>query len=255
VNRLPCLLDRVEEVRARLDAGRPALVALDFDGTLAEIVDDPSAPRLTPERRAVLDRLPSPQRVIAIVSGRALDDVRERVGLDEAMYVGNHGIEIEGPGIEGSQSEARDIADRLARVLDDLPEREGVFLEDKGVSATLHLRPRDDEELRAAVERDLRQRIEEAGFTLRPGKASWEIRPVEARDKGAALERLFELLPGTRPETTMYLGDDTTDEDAFRVLRPGITARIGPATADTAAAAHLPDPDAVYRLLETIARG
>lgn len=249
---LPCLLDRVEAVRARLDAGRPALVALDFDGTLTEIVDDPSEPRLTPGRRAVLGRLPSPARVVAIVSGRALDDVRDRVGLAEAVYIGNHGIEIEGPGIEGSQSEARDIADRLTRLLADLPERDGVFLEDKGVTATLHLRPRGDEELRKAVERDLRGRIEEAGFTLRPGKASWEIRPVEARDKGAALERLFELLPGTRPETTMYLGDDTTDEDAFHVLRRGVTARVGDADADTAAAAHLPDPDAVYRLLEGI---
>jgi len=254
VSPLPCLLDRVEEVRARLDAGRPALVALDFDGTLTEIVDDPSEPRLTPERRAVLGRLPAPRRTLAIVSGRALDDVRDRVGLAEAVYVGNHGIEIEGPGIEGSPSEARDIADRLARLLDDLPEREGAFLEDKGVSATLHLRPRDDEELRTAVERDLRGRVEKAGFTLRPGKASWEIRPLEARDKGAALERLFELLSGTRPETTMYLGDDTTDEDAFRVLESGVTARVGPADADTAAAAHLPDPDAVYRLLESIIR-
>lgn len=250
---LPDLLDRAEAVRALLATGRPALVALDFDGTLTEIVDDPAAPRLTPERRAILARLPSPRRVLAIVSGRALDDVRERVGLDDVVYVGNHGIEIEGPGIEGSRAEAEGIARRLSAVLAEIPERRGVFVEDKRLGATVHVRPRDDPALHEEVGHDLRDLVERSGFLLRPGKASWEIRPSEARDKGEALERLLDHVPGARIETSMYVGDDTTDEDAFRALAAGITARVGSPDADTAADAYLPDPEAVYRLLEAIA--
>lgn len=253
MSRLPSLLDRSEAVRARLATGRPALVALDFDGTLTEIVDDPAAPRLTSGRREILSRLPSPRRALAIVSGRALEDVRERVGLDEAIYVGNHGIEIEGPGIEGSQDEAGVIARRLSSLLDALPEIDGVFVEDKRLSATVHVRPRSDEARHRAVAEALGGAARDAGFVLRPGKASWEIRPVEARDKGEALERLIDHVPGARVETSMYIGDDATDEDAFRALAGGITARVGSAEAATAADAHVPDPDAVYRLLEAIA--
>ena len=79
-NGLASPFDDLDRIRERLSGG-PVLVALDFDGTLVEIAEDPAAPALTAARRSILSRLPSPGRRLAIVSGRALEDIRARVGL------------------------------------------------------------------------------------------------------------------------------------------------------------------------------
>lgn len=249
----PSLLDAVEPARRQLlSGGGPALIALDFDGTLTEIVDDPEAPRLTPERRRILARVAAPDRWLAIVSGRALADVRQRVAVPGALYVGNHGLELEGAGLAEPDPTAEDAAERLSALLPRLPPLAGTRVEDKTLTATVHTRPREDLALHAAVGEALREAVEGAGFHLRPGKASWEIRPAGARTKGDVLRRLVALLPGAAGERTFYAGDDVTDEDAFRALPEGVTARVGPPAAATDAGYHLPSPDAVYVFLEQL---
>lgn len=246
--------DHLEALLERL-AGGPALIALDFDGTLTEIVDDPAAPGLTADRRARLAAIPGPGRRLAIVSGRRLADARQRVGIPAAIYVGNHGLEIEGPGIE--RRPPPEVAGRLARLLGAVARRlEGldarVEIEDKRWTATLHVRPRGDAEIHAAVAAAIGDVVEEAGFVLRPGKASWEIRPAGAFDKGDALRWLLDALPDASPERALYIGDDHTDEDAFRALPDGITVRVGGPDQETAARYRVADPDEVYRLLEAL---
>jgi trehalose 6-phosphate phosphatase len=252
------LLDQIGTLQARLAGGGPVLVALDFDGTLTEIVDDPSAPGVSPARREVLARVPAPGRWLAIVSGRALADVRQRVGIEGAIYVGNHGLEIDAPGSFRSSAPA-DAEERLASLLTSLsarmaslPAAEPAIVENKGLTATLHVRPREDDRRHAALGAAIRDAVEEAGFVLRAGKASWEIRPAGAATKGDALRRLIESLPGAAPERTVYIGDDTTDEDAFRVLADGVTARVGPAGVETAAQYRVGSPADVYRFLEIL---
>ena len=248
------LLDQIGTLQARLAGGGPVLVALDFDGTPTEIVDDPSAPGVSPARREVLARVPTPGRWLAIVSGRALADVRQRVGIERAIYVGNHGLEIDAPGSLRSSAPAG-AEERLAALLASLPAAESALVENKGLTATLHLRPREDERRHAALGAAIRDAVEEAGFVLHAGKASWEIRPAGAATKGDALRRLIESLPGAAPERTVYIGDDATDEDAFRALADGVTARVGPAGVETAARYRVGSPADVYRFLENLVGG
>jgi trehalose 6-phosphate phosphatase len=251
------LLDQIGAVRARLARGGPVLVALDFDGTLTEIVDDPSAPIVNPARRDVLARVPAPGRWLAIVSGRALADVRERVGIEQAIYVGNHGLEIDAPGLFRRSAPA-DAEERLAALLASLSARlaslpaEGAIVENKGLTATLHVRPREDDRRHAALGAAVRDAVEAAGFVLRAGKASWEIRPAGAATKGDALRRLIDSLPGAALARTVYIGDDATDEDAFRALAEGVTARVGPPGVETAARFRVSSPAEVYRFLEIL---
>lgn len=253
--------DDLDAVRDRL-AGGPALVALDFDGTLTEIVADPAAPGLTTERRRVLAAIPGPDRRLAVVSGRQLEDVRRRVGIPDAVYVGNHGLEIEGPGIERRPPD--EVADRLARLLGTVARRlEGpgppvrgtdldAEIEDKRWTATVHVRPRGDAALHRAVGDVIGDTVAEAGFALRPGKASWEIRPEGGFDKGDALRWLIDALPGASAGRTLYAGDDVTDEDAFRALPEGVTVRVGDPAGETAARYRLADPAEVYSFLEAL---
>lgn len=250
--------DDLDAIRDRLSGG-PVLVALDFDGTLTEIEADPAAPGLTARRRAILAGIPGPERRLAIVSGRALDDVRGRVAVPEAIYVGNHGLEIEGPGVERRPPE--EVAERLARLLELAADRleggreGGVQVEDKTWTATLHVRPRGDTRRLAGIEARLHDLVEEAGFVLRSGKASWEIRPANAFDKGDALRHVIDAIPGGAAERALYVGDDETDEDAFRALPSAVTARVGDRDVKTAAGYRLVDPADVYRLLEALFAG
>jgi trehalose-phosphatase len=248
--RLPSLLDHLLELEERLSP--PALIALDFDGTLTEIVDDPSAPRLTMERREVLERVGKSGRRLALVSGRSVADVHERVGIDDAIYVGNHGLEIEGPAMSERPPDSDALSRRIRRVLEGLPPLAGTFLEDKGLTGTVHVRPRDDEDRIAAVGAAIRGIVEAEELVLRRGKASWEIRPPGPRTKGEALRRLIELVSDAREDRTLYVGDDVTDEDAFRAIPRGVTARIGKADAVTSARYFLPSPTVLYAFLERL---
>lgn len=244
------LLEDADALRARL-AGGPVLVALDYDGTLTEIVDDPQDPALSPERRRVLARIPAAGRWLAILSGRALADVRARIGLEQAIYVGNHGLEIAAHGAVRRFAPAG-AEDRLAALLASLAPVDGTLVENKGLTATLHVRPREDDRRHATLGSAIRAAVEAAGFELRSAKAAWEIRPAGAPDKGDALLHVIEGLPGAAAERTVYVGDDATDEDVFRALPTAVTARVGPPGVATSARYRLAAPAAVYRFLEVL---
>ncbi|WP_164471792.1 trehalose-phosphatase [Halosimplex salinum] len=243
----------------------PGLVCcLDFDGTLAPIVDDPDAAELPP---AVRDRVAGladcPSVDVAVVSGRELSDLRDRVGLDGVAYAGNHGLELRGGGEETVNPVARRsraaidrICDRLSDCLAHVP---GVEIENKGLTATVHVRNVPDERV-PEVERTVRVAVEEspstsgAQFELRDGKAIREVRPAVDWDKGRAVELLSEEAPDDW--LPLYVGDDLTDEDAFRVLDDqrgaldGIGILVG--ERETAADYRLENPRDVRELLDLI---
>ena len=197
------------------------LVALDFDGTLAPIVDDPDAPEITPaNRRAVQQLVDHPDTMVAVVSGRALADLRPRVGIEGIRYVGNHGLEytVDGEREVHPEAEARTGDLRAARdeIESRVAEMAGVHVEDKAVTLTVHYRRARDasaEEVAAVVE-SVVEPIE--GLKTGHGKMIVEVKPTVEWHKGAIVERLT----GEVPESwrTVYVGDDTTDEDAFKVL-------------------------------------
>lgn len=260
---LPHALDLIPELRRRREAAGGMLVAVDFDGTLAPIVERPEDAAPLPEGIAALRRLARrPDTDVAIVSGRGLADARARVGVPELYYAGNHGMEIEGPGLSRVLEEAAALRPSLercrARLDDDLAGLDGVQVEDKGLTLSVHYRRVATREGRETVVRRVQAACEGAsGLCLTEGKMVVEVRPDIAWDKGAATRFLLDTVEEARAGTVpaLFLGDDRTDEDAFRILaeeRGGILVADGPA-AGTSAGAWLRSPGEVARFLDLLA--
>ena len=262
---MPPLRDHMDRVYDGIAARGQILVALDFDGTLSDIVARPEDAVLTEERRQLLRDLNSrPRFAVAVISGRTLDDLRERVGLSDIAYAGHHGLEIAGPGFAHTPPEAeafRATAARLGEALEaaigGIP---GVILEHKGVSLSVHYRLVAGEQ-RETVQRAIRAAINplagagEARVIL--GKEVVNVLPPVVWHKGSALRWLMELLDSIPHRVggifPVYIGDDVTDEDAFPVAREtGIAARVGPPPEGTAAEYTLADPAEVEATLRAM---
>jgi trehalose 6-phosphate synthase/phosphatase len=233
---------------------------LDFDGTLAEIVSDPREARLSPSMR---DALRACQRrsdtELAVVSGRALEDLRGVVDLPGLVLVGNHGLEIDDPSVPPFvHPDAAQYAEplrELARALAQDAEP-GVWVEEKGGSLTLHYRNADPQHHPAVADR-ARTIIRQAGFQPRNALCAVEARAPTGWDKGDAVLHLLRARHGpawAEHVRVVYAGDDDTDEDVFRALQGlGATFRIGRADRPTLAAHRLPDANAVEKLLRWVA--
>ncbi|HEU0015201.1 MAG TPA: trehalose-phosphatase [Longimicrobium sp.] len=256
----------LERVPAWRDAWRAAgrlVLLLDFDGTLAPIVPhaaDAAMPRAT---RAALDRLLAlPGVEAAVVSGRGLEDVRERAGIRGIAYAGNHGMEIEGAGLHRVHPEAaaarpvlEAAADRITPLLRPI---DGAWLEDKGLTLSIHFRQAAE-----AREADVRRIVEaavrgRAGLKVTEGKKVLEVRPRVEWDKGRAVLFLLEQMRPPTGAPVLYLGDDRTDEDAFRALEGWSDAAEGILIADrppesTAARSWLRSPTEVGYLFAALA--
>jgi len=223
----PPLWSAREAVADRLAAAPGAVCSLDFDGTLAPIVDDSDAAALPAPLRERLVALRDCESVrVAVVSGRELADLRDRVAVEGVAYAGNHGLERWVDGRRSVAPDARLSADAVSRVCDRLGDRlahvPGVVIEDKALTATVHVRTVPDDRV-PEVERVVGETVEEVtsvdgpALEVRDGKAIREIRPAVGWDKGRAVEQLVREAPdGWLP---LYVGDDVTDEDAFEALR------------------------------------
>lgn len=223
-------------------AGRPLLVLLDFDGTLCEFQPEPGMVWLRRPRREVLQRLIGSERVTAgFVSGRRLADLRERVGLTGDMwFAGLHGLEIDGFGrhfIHPRVEEARGLLGLLGRALRvqtaDLP---GVIIEDKELSIALHVRkahPDDKIKADAAFLRMALPHIDDKTLRLMPGSNVSELLPNIPWTKGDAVAWILDAErdrrgPGAAAPAVIYLGDDVTDEDAFKTVGHENSIMVGP---------------------------
>jgi trehalose 6-phosphate synthase/phosphatase len=242
-----------------LSAQRLALF-LDFDGTLAEIASHPSEARLSDAMRERLAACAARTDTdVAIVTGRAVADIRAMSLPAGVILIGNHGFEIAGPGgLEFVHPELGRVSDTTARVARALAEScpPGCWVEDKGASLTVHFRNATHEDAaRAAAE--ARRVAREWGLPTRDALSAVEIRPPVDWDKGDAVLHVLRSLHGLAwPESVevIYAGDDETDEDAFRALRGlGVTFRVGRADRPTLASHRLPNVLAVEALLGWVA--
>jgi trehalose-phosphatase len=223
----------VSEIENR-GAGRHLLLLCDFDGTLVPFHRDPAAVVLDPDVHGALSSLAqTPGTTVGIVSGRRLPDLQQRVSLPAPVFLaGLHGLEIEGPGERFHHPEAGAAAGILRVIVDDVQPRiaglPGVFIEDKGISIALHYREASAGAADAARSRfvEASHREVDAGrLRLLPGADVLELLPGIAWDKGDAVNWIRERVEGAHGTSlTVYIGDDVTDQHAFRAVGPsGVT--------------------------------
>jgi trehalose 6-phosphate phosphatase len=194
-----------------------------------------------------------PGTVVAVVSGRSLADLRPRVGVEDVVYVGNHGLEIDRGGPPRVHPQARQLAPTIAEVCRKIEQAtggKGVIVEDKRLTATIHHADADPD-THETVEAIVDEAVDQHALRRSPGKGNVEIRPDVVWDKGSAMRELVADAPdGWRP---IYLGDDETDEDAFRALDGhGITIHVGD-EGPTAARYRIPNPAQVAGFLNGLA--
>ena len=244
--------------------GRHPAVFFDFDGTLSDIVKNPGAAQLVAGAADALTSLTA-QCPVAILSGRDLADVRQRIGLPGIWYAGSHGFELTGPdgahhenaeaaaSIPVLEQEAAELTDRLGHI-------PGVVVEHKRFGVAVHYRnaARDHVGEVAAAVRSVGQRTE---LRVTTGREVIELRPDVDWDKGRTLCWVLDHIcddeqPG--PLMPIYLGDDITDEDAFDAVHDDGIAIVVRHNDDgdraTAASYALDNPARVCEFTDRLAR-
>ena len=241
------------------------LFLCDYDGTLTPIVDRPRDAILLPAVRDNLSTLArKPNFTVGIISGRSLVELRYMVAIEGIYYAGNHGLEIEGPELDFISPEAelgqamiKDLAEQFTEVLGNIA---GVIVEDKGLSLSVHYRmvSKEEKDNVAVTFKRMVSPLADAGkIKITKGKKVFEVRPPIDWDKGKAVasirREIISLLKLDRV-LTIYLGDDATDEDAFRDLhRPeGWSVYVGQENASSAADYYLNSTDEVAEFLSRL---
>jgi len=219
------------ELLAPFATGR-ALLAFDFDGTLAPIVADREHAVMRPRTRELFTRV-CERYPVAVISGRARPDVAARlIGTAPRYVIGNHGAEPDGAGaIDGLAALEREIASVLPLLQQALGGSPGIEIEDKRYSLALHYRHATDEVLaREAIARA----VTALPIPIRttPGKRVVNVLASRARHKG---DSFLALCAGERAERSLFVGDDVTDEDVFSTAASSFLGiRIGAATSSAA---------------------
>ncbi len=232
------IFNDLEKIKIDLE-GKYLFLFLDCDGTLTPIVDTPDKAVISQETKKLLDSLAQKKNCrVAIISGRALVDIKERVGLKNIIYSGNHGFEIEGPKIKYELVLPVGYKKILQRIKVKLKEKlsgiKGAFVEDKNLSLALHFRLVDKEQ-RASVKTIFHETtivyLVKNKIRIKPGKKVLEVRPPLPWDKGKVVLWLLarqEALLKSQKIIPIYIGDDLTDEDAFKALKNrGLTIFVG----------------------------
>ena len=247
------LFDALFEVGAQITHSDHLLLCSDFDGTLTQYVDHPKLAGLSMKVREVLCRLNQLDRVtLAVISGREVADLQERVGIPGLIISGNHGLEISGPGFFFVEPAAARWSSSLREVARELKARllpiNGALVEDKDLTLSIHYRMVAKEHWKA-----LQQTVQSVlanhpyPFLVTKGYKIIEIRPPIHWNKGSAVTWLQDQLSRQYAQL-IYIGDDLSDEDVFTAFPNGITIKVGDGT-QTAAQYSVDDPEEVLRIL------
>ena len=215
-NELPSLLSHLNQLLPLVSQTRLGLV-VDFDGTISEIAPTPDEAIINPCVADSLRSLAAKLTLVSVVSGRSAGEVRDKVGLDGAIYVGNHGAEylsndhiVSPPGVSGHIRKLKAAFEQLRAVADG----PGMIWQDKGLSASAHYRLAPNPK---QARRKLQAALDSVGeLEIFWGKMVLELRAPTGLDKGSAVRK---LVHENRLDAVIYIGDDTTDVDALRAVR------------------------------------
>ena len=209
--------------KSALLSERKPVFFLDYDGTLTPIVERPELAVISQEMKDALQSL-AQKYTTTIVSGRMREDVEKLVGIKGLVYAGSHGFDICGPGISMIEPRAKEaipliseITKQLSKGLSDIP---GILVEEKKFSVAVHYRLVDQQHL-PKIKNSLNKIIQDnQSLRIMSGKKVFEILPKIDWDKGRAIRWVMQAMKISWTDTSVvYIGDDTTDEDAFRIVR------------------------------------
>ncbi|KAM3242737.1 hypothetical protein ACQJBY_055001 [Aegilops geniculata] len=230
-------------------------VFLDYDGTLSPIVDDPEKAVMSPVMRAAVRNV-AKYFPAAIVSGRSRKKVLEFVKLKELCYAGSHGMDI----MTSSSAHYEHNTEKVSKALLEVTSRiEGASVEDNKFCVSVHYRNVDEKDWEL-VARLVNEVLEDfPRLKVTNGRMVLEVRPVIDWDKGKAVEFLLQSLGLSDSENVIpiYIGDDRTDEDAFKVLRErncGYGILVSQVPKETGAFYSLRDPSEVMEFLNSLVR-
>jgi len=243
--------------KSHLFSGEKTVFFLDYDGTLTPIVSRPELAVISNQMQGTVKKL-SQQYTTAIVSGRMREDVENLVGIQGLIYAGSHGFDIKGPQVSMIEPQAKEaipvVAKAIERLKKELATLEGVIIEEKKFSVAVHYRLAN-EKLVPGIKNLVQDLIQDnKALRLMEGKKVFEILPAIDWNKGKAVKWIMDTL-GINWEdfSVVYIGDDTTDEDAFRVVcTRGTSILVSDKAKASSADFVLSSPKEVKELFERI---
>ena len=209
-------------------AHSPFGLITDIDGTISEIAPSPAEAQVHHECKAQLSRLVERLPLVAAISGRPVLEAKEMVGVDGMVYIGNHGLERWQDGVTEYVEGAEEYRAKVAAArqgLMDLTSIENLYMEDKGIALAIHYRNcLDRQQARQSILKQVEGSRSAKGFKIVEGKMVVELRPPVEVNKGSAVK---DLIRDYRLCGGLYLGDDASDIDAFRVVHRDGFAAVG----------------------------
>ncbi|CAA7027156.1 unnamed protein product [Microthlaspi erraticum] len=265
----PSALEMFEKIM-EASGGKQIVMFLDYDGTLSPIVDDPDKAFMSSKMRRTVKKV-AKCFPTAIVTGRCIDKVYNFVKLAELYYAGSHGMDIKGPAkgfsrhkrvrqslLYQAASDYLPIIDEVCRQLvEKTKTTPGAIVENHKFCASVHFRCVDEKRWSELVLQIRSVLKEYPTLNLTQGRKVFEIRPMIEWDKGKALEFLLQSLGFGNSNSVfpVYIGDDRTDEDAFKMLRDrgeGFGILVSKYPKDTDASYSLQDPSEVMDFLQRL---
>lgn len=259
------VFDNIQAVNEFLHAKEKVILLTDFDGTLTPIQKHPDLAALSEEVRQILLKIShSRQCFLGIITGRSLQQIKKLVNIPKVLYAANYGIELEGPGIRFTSPDARKARCNLwyvyMQLFKSLRHIEGIYLEDKGLTVSLHYRlvkkARDVEFVTKTFATITRPFFEGKKLSLGTGKMVYEIRPPVAWNKATTIQWLlinYFPLEFSEDALLVYLGDDKADIEVFEDLKgKGLTVFVGHPSDTSAADYYVNSPEEVKSFLEHI---
>ena len=256
------LFTQFNKIKERLH-NKFILLLLDYDGTLTPIVENPKKAVISKETKELLQKLSNSSHcALGIISGRSLQDIKNTVGIKDIIYAGNHGLEIEGPKIKFESQLSPRLKEVIRNIYEELLLRiskiKGATIEDKSLTVSIHYRlvaDKDMLELKRIMLKVTEPFIVRDKIKVTEGKKVFEIKPPVKWTKGNVVLWLLarqQFALGEGKVFPVYIGDDATDEDAFRALKnKGLTIFVGEPK-PSEAAYYVKNTEEVVQLIKQI---
>ncbi|OGW75048.1 MAG: trehalose-phosphatase [Omnitrophica bacterium RBG_13_46_9] len=260
------ILRRVEkDIEYLIKEAKKIVFFLDYDGTLTPIRREPDLARIDTDTKNLLIELArSGWCKIFVISGRSLENIAHIVNISSLYYIGNHGIELKGPGLNYVNRQARDLKPYIQKCYKALNKRfappaaegiKGVIVENKTYTLSIHYRLAKPEKIpviKRAYRDAIKDFLKKKKIRVTEGKKVFEIRPNIRWDKGKIVDWVIRKVK-TKNILPICIGDDKTDEDVFRALgRKGISILVSDVRRKTSAQYRLSSTGEVKKFLEFV---